>query len=42
MIVLIDSQWGVPIHWSGLVDWISGLDYWNELSAAKLIVHVAG
>ena len=23
--------WGVSIHWTGLLDWNTGLDYWTEL-----------
>ena len=24
-------SWGVSIHWTGLLDWITGLDYWTHL-----------
>ena len=24
-------MWGVSIHWTGLLDWNTGLDYWTEL-----------
>ena len=23
--------WGVSIHWTGLLDWNTGLDYWTEV-----------
>ena len=26
------SCWGVCIHWTGLLDWITGPDYWTNLS----------
>ena len=24
-------KWGVSIHWTGLLDWNTGLDYWTEV-----------
>ena len=24
-------NWGVSIHWTGLLDWTTGLDYWTGL-----------
>ena len=28
-------NWGVSIHWTGLLDWTTGLDYWTDLFASK-------
>ena len=27
---------GVTIHWTGLLDWITGLDYWTRLKWCKM------
>ena len=29
--VLLTRDLGVPIHWTGLLDWTTGLDYWTGL-----------
>ena len=26
---------GVSIHWTGILDWTTGLDYWTDLFASK-------
>jgi len=25
------QKWGVYIHWTGLLDWNTGLDYWTDI-----------
>ena len=29
--VLFGDLLGVSIHWTGLLEWNTGLDYWNDL-----------
>ena len=29
--ILLSHRMGVSIHWTGLLDWNTGLDYWNDL-----------
>ena len=32
MMILVNTHHtGVSIHWTGLLDWITGLDYWTGL-----------
>ena len=31
----IQFEWGVPIHWTGLLDWTTGLDYWTQNLTTK-------
>ena len=29
--MLVTFAYGISVHWTGLFDYITGLDYWSEL-----------
>ena len=39
-VIVYVSEKGVSIHWTGLLDWNTGLDYWTELFSYFGQVHV--
>ena len=35
----VHMQAGVSVHWTGLLDWITGLDYWTELLDSNIFTN---
>jgi len=34
------NTWGVSIHWTGLLEWTTGLDYWTHPNCYKYLLSV--